>query len=414
MNNKHNCSKRLVVKFGGSSLAEPDRLSKAATAVMNEVRNGTQAVIVVSAMGRTTDHLLETIRLTSQGKVNYEDLDDVLAMGERTSIRVFSAVLRSRGLKARYFDPLDQDWPIITDSCFCNATPIMELCEERIMQFIAPLFQDGIIPIIPGFIGRNTEGKTTTLGRGGSDTTAFIIASILKAEVVLVTDSDGIMTGDPKLIDNPNTIPEISIYDLIGLADSGTKFIHSKSLKYKDALIDVRVIGCKDGDLSKSGTQITGALSPNLKVELLTDSPVMAITISVKDISDALMALLNLFNEIRAFSTLITSLINHNEIILYFTEDRICESFLEKTHEIVIKKDSIIALTVRKELAVLRIENMDFESRKGIVRQISDILDRENAKLYSIISTNSSIFLFLSWNERIRIFRLIKAILEGN
>ncbi len=90
---------------------------------------------------------------------------------------------------------------------------------------------------------QNPEGKITTLGRGGSDTTAFLLAEALNAdEVVLVTDADGIMSGDPKIITNPKRLTEIDVNTLVGLADSGAKFIHSKALKYKPQSVDVRVI----------------------------------------------------------------------------------------------------------------------------------------------------------------------------
>ena len=238
---KVKCCKKIVVKFGGSSLADHERLSKAVAAVVNEAQRGTRIAVVVSAMGKTTDVLMSTAKNTSNGKLEKRELDDILSMGERTSVRIFAAALRTNGVESRYFDPLDDDWPIITDAAFSNANPLLDECEKRIRERVLPIVEKGIVPVIAGFVGRTIDGRITTLGRGGSDTTAFILAEALNAdEVVLVTDADGIMSGDPKIVASPRRLSEIDVNTLVGLADSGAKFIHSKALKYKPQSINVQ------------------------------------------------------------------------------------------------------------------------------------------------------------------------------
>ena len=261
---KNNSNKRIVVKFGGSSLADHERLLKAVVAVVNEAKKGTQVAVVVSAMGKTTDVLMTTAKNASNGKLEKKDLDDILSMGERTSIRIFAAALKTNGAESCYFDPIDNNWPIITDSAFQNANPILKDCEKNIRECILPIMEKGIIPVVAGFLGKTKDGKITTLGRGGSDTTAFILAEALNAdEIVLVTDADGIMSGDPKIVSNPERLKEIDVNTLVGLADSGAKFIHSKALKYKPKNINVRVINHAHGNLTEEGTVITGALAVN-------------------------------------------------------------------------------------------------------------------------------------------------------
>ena len=236
-------NKKIVVKFGGSSLADHEKLLKAVVAVVNEAKKGTRVAVVVSAMGKTTDVLMTTAKNASNGKLEKKDLDDILSMGERTSIRIFAAALKTNGAESCYFDPIDSNWPIITDSAFQNANPILKDCEKNIRECILPIIEKGIIPVVAGFLGKTKDGKITTLGRGGSDTTAFILAEALNAdEIVLVTDADGIMSGDPKIVSNPERLREIDVNTLVGLADSGAKFIHSKALKYKPKNINVRVI----------------------------------------------------------------------------------------------------------------------------------------------------------------------------
>ena len=209
---KINSNKKIVVKFGGSSLADHERLLKAVVAVVNEAKKGTRVAVVVSAMGKTTDVLMTTAKNASNGKLEKKDLDDILSMGERTSIRIFSTALRTNAAESCYFDPIDNNWPIITDSAFQNANPILKDSEKNIRECILPIMERGVIPVVAGFLGKTKDGKITTLGRGGSDTTAFILAEALGAdEIVLVTDADGIMSGDPKIVSNPEHLREIDV-----------------------------------------------------------------------------------------------------------------------------------------------------------------------------------------------------------
>src|SRR5437667_8229279 len=228
----------LIIKFGGSSLSNPKRIGLAGGSGAREYSRGSRVVVVVSAVGNTTNRLLQ---LTNGGAGLVEtDRDDILAMGERTSARIFAASLKSRGIQARYYDPSDRDWPIITDDNFLNANPLKTKSIQRIRRYLKPVLGDGVVTVIGGFIGRTRDGRISTLGRGGSDTTALLLAKALEAdEVVLVTDAQGIMTGDPKLVKKAKLVRRIEMKSLIGMADSGTKFIHRKALRYKDPDINI-------------------------------------------------------------------------------------------------------------------------------------------------------------------------------
>jgi aspartate kinase len=99
--------------------------------VVNEAQKGTKIAVVVSAMGKTTDVLMTTAKNTSNGKLEKKDLDEILSMGERTSVRIFSAALKNNGVDSCYFDPVDCNWPIISDDTFQNANPILAECEKK-------------------------------------------------------------------------------------------------------------------------------------------------------------------------------------------------------------------------------------------------------------------------------------------
>ena len=192
-------------------------------AVVDEYKKGTKIAVVVSAMGKTTDVLMSTARSTSNGKLEKKDLDDILSMGERTSVRIFSAALKNNGVSSCYFDPLDCNWPIITDDSFQNANPLVEDCEKNIKEYILPLVDKGTVPVIAGFVGKTKDRKITTLGRGGSDTTAFLIAQALNAsQVVLVTDAEEFCQVTLKSLIR-QFVTRVNVNTLVGLADSGAK-----------------------------------------------------------------------------------------------------------------------------------------------------------------------------------------------
>jgi aspartate kinase len=407
--------KKIVVKFGGSSLADHAKLSKAVAAVANEAAKGTRIVVVVSAMGKTTDILMSTVKNTSNGKLEKRELDDILSMGERTSVRIFSAALRTNGVESCYLDPLDDRWPIITDAAFSNANPLLEECEKRIRECVLPIVEKGVVPVIAGFVGRTIDGKITTLGRGGSDTTAFIIAEALKAdEVVLVTDADGIMSGDPKIVANPKRLSEIDVGTLVGLADSGAKFIHSKALKYKPQSIDVKVINHAYGGLSQKGTLITGALATELDVEIAHSSPVAEITVVGHRISESPQIILEIVEKAKAHASLLGMSMNTNSVILYVSQEKNIDAFFTEIHNITLNNSETIAMAVKKDLAFLKTSGVGLEETHGLIGKISENLRVNEMNIYGILTITSSILLFVDWSEREKALQLIRNSLRSH
>jgi aspartate kinase len=402
-------NKKIVVKFGGSSLADHERLLKAVVAVVNEAKKGTKIAVVVSAMGKTTDVLMSTAKNTSNGKLEKHDLDDILSMGERTSVRIFAAALRSNGANACYFDPIDNNWPIITDDAFQNANPLLKECEKDIKECVLPIVEKGTIPVIAGFVGKTKDGKITTLGRGGSDTTAFILAQALNADqVVLVTDADGIMSGDPKIIANPQRLKEIDVNTLVGLADSGAKFIHSKALKYKPKNIDLKVINHAHGDLSKEGTIITGALATELDAEIAHPSPVTEITVIGNGISANPQIIQEMVEKAKKHSTLLGMSMNTNSVILYVSQEKNLDAFFNDIHNITKNNKETIAMAVKRDLVFLKTSGVGLEETHGIIGKISEDLRLNGINISGILTITSSILLFVDWNEKEKALQLIK------
>jgi aspartate kinase len=218
-------------------------------------------------LAHTTDYLIETTNQSCAKEIPKHELDDILAMGEIASSKVFSAVLEARGQRSRCIIPSDLDWPIVTDDKFGNAELLLPICEKQIRKCILHLLEKGFILVIPGFVGSTINRKITTMGRGGSDTTALIIArALLVDQDILVTDVEGVMTADPKIIKHPRILRTVSINTLLGLTNSGIKFIHKKALRFKSPKTSIKIVNNSYGNLDSNGTTIYGQF---LKTKLL-------------------------------------------------------------------------------------------------------------------------------------------------
>ncbi len=281
--------RRLVLKFGGSSLGSVRAISSAAEIVRNQAADSS-IIVVVSALAGVTDTLLEASLFACEGRVEharqrllkavsrYSELavevlenrrlrvfldalanacaelmalvgrpyhplclqDDVVSYGERLSSRLFALVLQERGIASV---SVEAESIIITTREHGAASPLLEECYVRACHSLRPYLQSRVIPVIGGFIGATPEGRTTTLGRGGSDYTATILGAALRvAEVQIWTDVSGIHTADPSIVRNAQVIPEIGYEDASLLALYGAKVIHPRTvLPVKELAIPVRI-----------------------------------------------------------------------------------------------------------------------------------------------------------------------------
>ena len=401
----------IIAKFGGSSLSNGKKINLAAESVAREYSKGNRLVVVVSAVGRTTDELLD---LTNHGAGIVEtDRDDILAMGERTSARIFAASLKSRGIQARYFDPSDRDWPIITDRDFSNANPLRTASIQRIQKYVKPVVEDGIVPVIGGFIGRTRDGRISTLGRGGSDTTALLIATALGGdEVVLVTSAPGILTGDPDIVGGAHVLRTIEMKTLIGIADSGTKFIHRKALRYKDPAINIRVVPNAAGRLDAHGTQITGGPPPELEVGIHNPDPVASITLVGRDLPQNPELMRKVTAIIRTNLVAISQ--DRDSAILYLSQTQSLRRQISRLHDIVAKDPHGLAIAARMGMALITIKGVGLEETPGLVARISDALRSSNINMFGVLTITSSVLVLVDWKVRKQAGNLIRSSLENN
>ncbi|KAB8163700.1 aspartate kinase [Streptomyces sp. 3MP-14] len=216
----------VVQKYGGSSVADAEGIKRVAKRVVEAKKNGHQVVVVVSAMGDTTDELMDLAAEVSP-VASGRELDMLLTAGERISMALLAMAITSLGHEAQSFTGSQAG--VITDAVH-NKARIIDVTPGRIKSSV----DQGNIAIVAGFQGVSQNSKDiTTLGRGGSDTTAVALAAALDAEVCeIYTDVDGVFTADPRVVKKARKIDWISFEDMLELASSGSKVLLHRCVEY--------------------------------------------------------------------------------------------------------------------------------------------------------------------------------------
>jgi aspartate kinase len=216
----------IVQKYGGSSVADAEGIKRVAARIVATKRAGNQVVVVVSAMGDTTDELIDLANQITPIPAGRE-LDMLLTAGERISMALLAMAISNLGHEARSFTGSQAG--VITDSAHGRAR-IIDVTPGRIQEAI----NEGAIAIVAGFQGVSQDTKDiTTLGRGGSDTTAVALAAALDADVCeIYTDVDGVFTADPRIVPTARKLKSVTYEEMLELAASGAKVLHLRCVEY--------------------------------------------------------------------------------------------------------------------------------------------------------------------------------------
>lgn len=217
----------IVQKFGGSSVADAEGVKRVARRVVDTQKAGNDVVVVVSAMGDTTDELLDLAAEVTSNVTPSRELDMLLTAGERISTAILSMAINDLGAKAQSFTGSQAG--MITDGVHGSAR-LVEVNPDRIRESI----DAGNIAIVAGFQGVHRQsGDITTLGRGGSDTTAVALAAALKADVCeIYSDVDGVFTADPRIVPTAHKLDTVTSEEMLEMAANGAKILHLRSVEY--------------------------------------------------------------------------------------------------------------------------------------------------------------------------------------
>ena len=381
----------IVAKFGGTSVGDGSRIRKAAQSVVNEYMKGNQLVVVVSAVNNATDELIELSNEAIGGGLTDKQKAEIMAMGELTSSRLFAAAIESLGVKAEFIDPYDKK------------------CEG-----IKNLISQGIIPVICGFLGKGPSGEITTIGRGGSDVTAFLLGHCLSANnVVIVTDVDGVMSTDPNKIEEAELLDEISVEEMRDLATHGAQVLHPHALKYKDPLISAKIINFNNGDLSSEGTKITGPFEEDmLKTVSLYKNPISVIAIVGEEMLKKVGLLADLTSCLAENEINIFGISAGQNSITVFVEKKDSDKAYHLLHSWVIDEDVLSSLSLGDDTAMITVVSPEFIDEPGIISNITNPLRKNDINIVEISSSQTAVVLFVDWKDGEKALELIKEVLK--
>ncbi|MBO5446133.1 aspartate kinase [bacterium] len=312
----------IVQKFGGTSVADTDKIKNVAQTVIREKNNGNDVVVVVSAMGHTTDHLVKMAKDLNPNP-SAREMDMLLSTGECVSIALLTMAIQAQGYKAVSFNATQIG--ILTENVHSKAR-IVDIKTEKLKKNL----EEGNIIVVAGFQGVTEDGEITTLGRGGSDTSAVALAAALNAERCdIYTDVEGVYTTDPRVVQNASRLDIISYEEMLELAHAGANVLHPRSVETaKQCAVPLRVRS--SFKLENMGTLILGVE----KMEI--NKPVAGVA---ADSSQVRVVVCDVPDTPGAAATLFSSLADENVSV-----DMIIQSYARK-----VSNTNDIAFTINKE-----------------------------------------------------------------
>jgi aspartate kinase len=377
----------IVQKYGGSSLADPDRIANVANRVVKGWRDGDKMVVVLSAMAGETDRLIKLATELAEDP-DPRELDVLLASGEQVTVSLFSMFLRSQGVPATSL--LSHQARIYTDRAYGRAR-IVGIDTARVREEL----KKGRIVTVAGFQGVDEVGNITTLGRGGSDTTAVAIAAALKADLCeIYTDVDGVYTTDPRLYPKARKLDRISYDEMLEMASLGAKILEIRSVGFAKRYAVPLAVRSSFSD--QRGTLVT------VEDEAMEDVPVSGVALSRHDarvtvtrVPDRPGIAMRLFRPV-ADANIVVDMIIQNTSIDGYTDltFTVPQGDLKKTLDLmgpVAREIGAQQVLSDENIAKISIVGVGMKNNAGVAAKMFEALSRENINILMISTSEIKI-----------------------
>lgn len=392
---------RVVVKYGGTSVANGERVIRAANSIAKLIKNGHEALVVVSAMGSSTDDLINGITF----EIDPSDQSEIVSMGERTSVRMFKAALTSMGLDSIFLEPGHPDWPIILDE---NGAVEVNETTQKCKKLESLL--STTIPVVTGFLAEDISGNITTLGRGGSDTTAVMLGNYLHAdEVVIVTDVEGVMTGDPSAVEGAMNVGKITVDELRNLTFRGAEVIAPSALTYKTDTFGLRVLHYQHDGLLSGGTDVTGKFQNLIGMR---ERPVAGVTVSGRSVRNTPHILRDLSVDLGSEDVNIQAVSSGLDSITFYVDHADSKRTESSLHTAVINTPVLSSVTVDSPIAVIRVTGGIDTNQTLLLEKLFSELASNIIDIKDIITSATSIGIFVNWNQRKETLEIVQKIFD--
>ncbi len=383
----------LVAKFGGTSVGTIERIKNAASKVAEEGRRGHKVVVVVSAMAGATDQLLGYCRSVTPHP-NPREIDAIAATGEQVSAGLMALALEQRGLNARSW----QGWqmPLLTDNDHTKAR-ILEINTKTMKARL----EQGEVAVLAGFQGLGEDGSITTLGRGGSDTSAVALAAALGADRCdIYTDVDGVYTADPRIVENATKLSKISYEEMLELAALGAKVLQTRSvemaMRYR---MPIQVLSTFANEF---GSDLLGTLVTD-EDETMENNPVTGIAhslgearITLADVSDKPGVAAAIFGALAQAGINVGTIVqtgskNGQTADLSFT---VPQSDLERAEQALHDEQAVVGfqhLLTDKSVAKISLVGLGMRTRPGVAALMFKTLAEKGVNIQSIETSEINI-----------------------
>jgi aspartate kinase len=375
----------IVQKYGGTSVADAERVRAVAGRVLRAREGGHDVVVVVSAMGDTTDELLALAnRITSTPEPR--ELDMLLTAGERIAMSVLAIALNARGCRAASYTGSQAG--IITDTQHGRAK-IVEIRPARIRESL----EAGNVVIVAGFQGLSTTYDITTLGRGGSDTTAVALAAALSAEACeIYTDVPGVFTADPRIVQDARRIDRISYEGMLELAASGARVLQLRSVEYARRN-NVR-LHVRSSFTDEEGTWVVEEDEPGMEQALISGVALDAeeAKVTLEEVPDRPGIAASIFKAVAAdginVDMIVQNVSHEGKTDVSFTVPREDLARLERLLSGVVKDVGAFRFSTDGEIAKISLVGAGMKSHPGVAAEMFDALASEGVNI-EMISTSS-------------------------
>jgi aspartate kinase len=270
----------------------------------------------------------------------------------------------------------------------------------------------GEVPVVCGFLGRDSAGNLTTLGRGGSDITAFVLSSCLQAdETIIVTDVDGVMSTDPSLVKEARLLPQITVEELRDLARFGMRKLHPRALDFKDPGVRAKIINFRHGDLSAKGTEIVGPTSKPVSVRL-HEEPLTMVTVVGENMQTTPGILSKAVSPLSREAINIYGVsIGPRSFSIYVREEE-GERALKVLHKAVVADKHMKSVTKAGKLALIVCESEKFIDTPGMIAKLTQPLAKEGINIVEMMTSRASISFLLDWENGERGAKILKKVME--
>ncbi len=407
----------LVVKFGGRTLRDTGRIHENAGKVA-AIAKTDRVLCVVSAMGDDTTRLINMAHEVTGGNPTPRDTVRVAAFGEMTSATLFAAALESLGCPARAVLPTDEAWPVIASEAKEEALSREKINEDRrltihekesrekVRKEILPMLDRGITPVVCGFLARDPEGRLTTLGRGGSDTTAFLLGKLVNAdEVVIVTDQEGVLTADPRSVDKPEKLSVISTDQLGSMARSGALVLHPHSLEHKTPDMRARVVHFQSDDITQAGTLIEGFLRATLRS---IPFPLALVSVVGEEAIEDAGLLSHLAGSLAKADITFHGFAVTPGYMGIFVPETQSEKAYHEIYDRLREEASFKSVALRRNVARVTISSPKFQDHPGVLARIAGLLTDNEINVIDVVTLQGDISVYVDWSDREATIQLLR------